>query len=161
MNFYLLSTLFIFRWTYHDLTSKIFRLTSNLIITQSGCVGYRSGKDNISRKIILFEYLDHNLFLFKSLKSVFNYPDDIVVDVADLSVLPHRSFYILQHLDSSQVVHETRHFAIFDAIDTSNSSNSVNVVRGIQWKIIIDNMTHIRSINTPRYQICTRHNIDL
>ena len=95
MNFYLLLTLFILSWTYHDLTSKIFRLISNLIITQSGCVGYRSGKDNIRRKIILFEYLDHNLFLFKSLKSVFNYPDDIVVDVADLSVLPHGSFYIL------------------------------------------------------------------
>ena len=67
-------------------------------------------------------------------------PDDVVVDVADLHVLPNGRLDVLNHLYPSHGVHQASHLAILDAVHPSHSSNSVNVVSRIQREIIVYHM---------------------
>ena len=80
-----------------------------------------------------------------SLRSVLNDPDDVVVDILDLAVLPDRGLDVLQNLDSGQGVHQAGHPPVLHAADPPHAAHAVDVVCGVQGEVVVNNMT----VNTP------------
>ena len=81
------------------------------------------------------------ILVFMAETPVLDDPDDVVVDIADLHVLPHGSLDVLDHLDSSHGIHQARHLAVLDTIHSPDSSDTVNIVGRIQREVVVYHMT--------------------
>ena len=76
-----------------------------------------------------------------SLRSVLNDPDDVVVDILDLAVLPDRGLDVLEDLDPGQGVHQAGHPPVLDAADPPHPAHAVDVVGGVQGEVVVNNVT--------------------
>ena len=76
-----------------------------------------------------------------SLRSVLNDPDDVVVDILDLAILPDRGLDVLQNLDPGQRIHKAGHPPVLHAADPPNAAHAVDVVCGVQGEVVVNNVT--------------------
>ena len=72
--------------------------------------------------------------------SVLNDPDDVVVDILDLTVLPDRGLDVLEHLDPSYGVHQAGHPPVLGAAYPPHPAHAVDVVRRVQRKVVVDHV---------------------
>ena len=72
--------------------------------------------------------------------SVLNDPDDVVVDILDLRVLPDRGLNVLQDPDPGHGVHEACHPPVLDATHSPHPAHAVDVVRRVQGKVVVDDV---------------------
>ena len=68
-------------------------------------------------------------------------PDDVVVDLLDLRVLPDGGLYVLQHLHLGGSADEAGHLAVPQPAHPAHPPHAVYVVRRVQGEVIVDNMT--------------------
>ena len=67
-------------------------------------------------------------------------PDDVVVDLPDLRVLPDGGLDVLQHLHLGGSAHEAGHLAVPQPADPAHPAHAVDVVRRVQGEVVVDNM---------------------
>ena len=82
--------------------------------------------------------------------SELNYPDDVVVDFLYFNVLPDGALDILQDHDASLVVHQAGDVTVGDASHPAHSAHPVNVVSGVEWKVVVDDVTEIKTITSRK-----------
>ena len=75
------------------------------------------------------------------LGSVLNDPDDVVVDILDLTVLPDRGLDVLEDLDPSYGVHQAGHPPVLGAAHPPHPAHTVDVVCGVQGEVVVDHVT--------------------
>ena len=73
--------------------------------------------------------------------SVLNDPDDVVVDILDLTVLPDRGLDVLQDPDPGHGVHQAGHPPVLDAAYPPHPAHAVDVVCGVQGEVVVNHVT--------------------
>ena len=71
------------------------------------------------------------------LRSVLYDPDDVVVDILDLAVLPDWGLDVLKDLDPSQRIHQTGHPPVLNTADPPHPAHAVDVVCGVQGEVVV------------------------
>ena len=108
---------------------------------------------NVVFEILLAEInmkSSQNLPVTVPLCSELNYPDDVVVDFLYFNVLPDGALDVLQDHDASLVVHQAGDVAVGDASHPAHSAYPVNVVSGVEWKVVVDDVTEIKTITSQK-----------
>ena len=67
-------------------------------------------------------------------------PDDVVVDLLDLRVLPDGGLDVLQHLHLGGSADEAGHLAVPQPAHPAHPTHAVDVVRRVQGEVIVDDM---------------------
>ena len=67
-------------------------------------------------------------------------PDDVVVDLLDLRVLPDGGLDVLQHLHLGGSADEAGHLAVPQPAHPAHPPHAVDVVRRVQGEVIVDDM---------------------
>ena len=74
------------------------------------------------------------------LRSVLYNPDDVIVDILDLAVLPDRGLNILEDPDPGHGVHKAGHPPVLDAVYSPHPAHAVDVVCRVQGEVVIDHV---------------------